>query len=167
MTCTTISRRAFAASLAAFLAMPAPLLARAAEPPATAKSFVEKIYGTYVGSATKGANGVQLDKAADIKRYFTPGLASLILEDEAAAQKRGEPPTLDGDAFIGHQDWDIADLSVDVKEIGAKATATVNFTNFGKAEKVVVELLKVGADWRIADIHWDDASTLRGLFRNK
>ena len=163
----TISRRAFATSLAAVLAVPAPLLARAAEPPATAKNFVEKIYGSYVGAATKGANGVQLEKPEDIKRYFTPGLASLILEDEAAAEKRGEPPTLDGDAFIGHQDWDIAELSIDVKEAGAKAKATVSFTNFGKAEKVVVELLKVGADWRIADIQWDDASTLRGLFRKK
>jgi hypothetical protein len=166
MTCPTISRRSFAASLAAVLALPAPVLART-EPPATAKSFVEKIYNNYVGSATKGANGVQLDKPADVKRYFTPGLAALILEDEAAAEKRGEPPTLDGDAFIGHQDWDIADLSVDVKETGAKAKATVSFTNFGKAEKVLVELLKVGTDWRIADIQWDDASTLRGLFRKK
>ena len=162
-----ISRRTFAAGLAAALAMPAPLLARPTEPPATAKTFVEKIYASYVGSAQKGANGVQLDKAQDIKRYFTPGLASLILDDEAAAHKRGQPPTLDGDAFVGHQDWNIADLTVDVKEAGAKATATVSFTNFGKSEKVLVELLRVGADWRIADIQWDDASTLRGLFKKK
>jgi hypothetical protein len=162
-----ISRRAFAAGLAAVLVTPAPLLARAVEPPATAKTFIEKIYAAYVGSAQKGANGVQLDNPADVKRYFTPGLAMLILEDEAAAEKRGEPPTLDGDAFIGHQDWEIADLAVDVKEAGAKAKATVSFTNFGKSEKVVVDLLKVGPDWRIADIQWDDASTLRGLFRKK
>jgi hypothetical protein len=163
----TISRRTFAASLVAALAMPAPLLARPTELPATAKTFIEKIYASYVGSAQKGANGVQLEKAEDIKRYFTPGLASLILDDEAAAQKRGQPPTLDGDAFVGHQDWDIADLAIDVKEVGTKAKATVSFTNFGKSEKVLVELLKVGTDWRIADIQWDDANTLRGLFRKK
>ena len=110
---------------------------------------------------------MQLDTPTDIKRYFTPALAILILEDEAAAEKRGEVPTLDGDAFVGHQDWDIADLSIDVKEAGAKAKATVSFTNFGKAEKVVVELLRVGADWRIADIQWAMPSTLRGLFRKK
>ncbi len=167
MSRTSMSRRAFAAGLAAVLATPAPLLARGAEPPVSAKGFVEKIYGSYVGSAEKGATGVQLENAADIKRYFTPGLASLILDDEAAAQQRGGPPTLDGDAFIGHQDWNIADLSVDVKEIGPKAKATVSFTNFGKAEKVMVELLRVGPEWRIADIQWGDASTLRGLFRKK
>jgi hypothetical protein len=167
MISVTISRRAFAASLAALLATPAPLLARAAEPAPTAKDFVQKIYGSYVGSTAKDAKGVMLDKAADVKRYFTPGLASLILEDQAAADKRGEPPTLDGDAFIGHQDWDIANMAIDVKEAGAKATATVSYTNFGKGEKVVLELLKVGESWRIADIQWDDASTLRGLFRKK
>lgn len=161
-----ISRRAFALSLAV-LAMPAPLLARPTEPPATAKVFIEKIYATYVGRAQNGANGVDLDTPADVKRYFTAGLASLILDDEAAAEKSGEPPILDGDAFIGHEDWDIAELSVDVREAGTKAKATVNFTNFGKAEKVVVDLLKVGADWRIADIQWNDANTLRGLFRKK
>jgi len=162
-----ISRRAVAAGLAAVLAMPAPLLARAAEPPATAKSFIEKIYASYAGSAQKGANGVQLDTPADVKRYFTPALAVLILEDEAAADKSGEPPALDGDAFIGHEDWDIADLTIEVKEAGAKAKATVSFTNFGKSEKVLVDLLKVGPDWRIADIQWGDAGTLRGLFKKK
>jgi Protein of unknown function (DUF3828) len=167
MTVTKVSRRGFAAGLAALLAMPAPLLARGGEPAASAKDFVEKIYNSYVGSPIKGANGVQLENAADIKRYFTPALAILILEDEAAAGQRHEPPALDGDAFIRHRDWDIADMSVDVKEAGAKATATVSFTNFGKAEKVVLELLKVGPNWRIADIQWDDAGTLRGLFRKK
>jgi hypothetical protein len=162
-----ISRRAAAAGLVALLAMPAPLLARAIEPPPTAKRFLEQIYSAYLGSAQNGANGVQLDTPTDIKRYFTPGLAILILEDEAAAEQRGEEPTLGGDAFIGHEDWDIADLAVEVKEAGAKAKATVSFKNFGKAEKVVVELLRVGSDWRIADIQWDDASTLRGLFRKK
>ena len=163
MTRMTISRRGFAAGLAAALALPAPLLARAAD--ATARNFVEQIYGSYVGTA--GQKGIPLEDAATIRRYFTPGLASLILDDQAAAKKRGEPPTLDGDAFVGHQEWDISGLTIDAKETGSKATATVSFTNFGKAEKVVLELLKVGATWRIADIRWDDASTLRGLFRKK
>ena len=113
-----------------------------------------------------GQKGIQLDSASAVRRYFTPGLASLILEDGAAAHARGEPPSLDGDAFVGKQDWDIADLSVDVKESGARATAVVSFTDAGKAGKVVVELLKVGESWRIADIQWD-SGTLRGLYRKK
>ena len=167
MTRMTISRRGVAAGLATVLAaafaLPAPLLARAAD--ATAKDFVEHIYESYVGAA--GQKGIPLDDAATIRRYFSPGLASLILDDQAAAKRRGEPPTLDGDAFVGHQEWDITGGAVDAREAGTKATATVSFTNFGKAEKVVIELLRVGATWRIADIRWDDASTLRGLFRKK
>jgi hypothetical protein len=171
MTGMMTSRRGFAMrfsmglsmAVAAAFALPAPLLARAAD--ATAKSFIEQIYGAYVGAA--GQKGIPLEDASTIRRYFTPGLASLILDDQAAAAKRGEPPTLDGDAFVGHQEWDIAGLTVDAKEAGNKATATVSFTNFGKTEKVTLELLKVGATWRIADIRWDDASTLRGLFRKK
>jgi hypothetical protein len=42
----------------------------------------------------------------------------------------------------------------------------VSFTDAGKAGKVVVELLKVGESWRIADIQWD-SGTLRGLYRKK
>ena len=46
------------------------------------------------------------------------------------------------------------------------SSSTVTFTNSGKAEKVVVELLRSGKDWRIADIQWD-ASSLRALYRKK
>jgi hypothetical protein len=166
MTVMKMSRRGFACGLAVVLAMPGPLLARASEPGASAKTFVQQIYGSYVGNSAQNAKGIPLENPSIVKRYFTPGLASLMLEDSAAARKRGEPPTLDGDPFVGKQDWNIADLLVDVKEAGAKATATVSFTDAGKAEKVVVELLKVGESWRIADIQWD-SGTLRGLYRKK
>jgi len=159
----TTSRRRLAFALALVLATPASLQARGAEPSASPKSFVRQIYASYVGNSAKG---IQLDSASTVRRYFTPGLAYLILEDSAAAHARGEPPSLDGDAFVGKQDWDIADLSVDVKESGARATAVVSFTDAGKAGKVVVELLKVGESWRIADIQWD-SGTLRGLYRKK
>jgi hypothetical protein len=160
----TTSRRRLAFGLAMVLAMSASLQARGAEP--SAKNFVQQIYASYVGNSAQHANGIQLDSASAVRRYFTPGLAYLIIEDGAAAHARGEPPSLDGDAFVGKQDWDIADLSVDVRESGARATAVVSFTDAGKAGKVVVELLKVGESWRIADIQWD-SGTLRGLYRKK
>ena len=103
-----------------------------------------------------------------MRGYFTVGLAGLILEDRASAAKKGEPPALDGDPFVGHQDWDISDLAIDVKDkpAAAKAIGTVSFNNAGKPEKVVIELLRNGKDWRIADIKWD-ASSLRALYRKK
>ena len=100
-----------------------------------------------------------------MRSYFTFGLASLIIEDRAAAANRGEPPVLDGDPFIGSHDWDISNLAVDVKDTGAfKAIGTVTFMNSGKPEQVVLELLRSGNDWRIADVAWD-SGTLRALYR--
>jgi hypothetical protein len=130
----------------------------------SAKAFLQQIYQSYVGSAAKG---VPLAGAKEVRGYFTVGLATLILEDRASAAKRGEPPALDGDPFVGHQDWDISNLAIEVKDTGgAKVIGTVSFANSGKAEKVVVELLRSGKDWRIADIRWD-ASSLRALYRKK
>jgi len=49
---------------------------------------------------------------------------------------------------------------------GFKTVGTVTFINFGKPERVVLELLRSGKEWRIADIVWDSGS-LRGLYRRK
>jgi len=126
-----------------------------------AKAFLEANQIKFVLAQFVDIHGVAKTKAVPVEHF-----EDIILEDGAAAQTRGEPPLLDGDAFVGKQDWDIANLSVDVRESGAKATAIVSFTDAGKACKVVVELLKVGESWRIADIQWD-SGTLRGLYRNK
>jgi hypothetical protein len=161
------SRRSFILGLAAVAASPV-LPAYAAAPADTsAKTFLQQIYQNYVGSSTGRAKGVPLDAAKDVRGYFTVGLATLILEDRASAAKHGGPPALDGDPFVGHQDWDISNLAIDVKDTGgAKTMGTVTFMNSGKPEKVVVELLRSGKEWRIADIQWD-VSSLRALYRKK
>ncbi len=103
-----------------------------------------------------------LTDAKAARAYFTVGLASLIIEDRTL-----EPPALEGDPFVGHREWDISNLAIEVKGIGAfKATGTVTFTNDGKPEKIVLELQRSGNDWRIADIDWDSGN-LRGTFRRK
>jgi Protein of unknown function (DUF3828) len=159
------SRRSVLAGLAAVAA--SPVLPAGAAGDVSAKSFLQQIYQNYVGSSTGAAKGVPLAAAKDVRGYFTVGLASLILEDRTSAAKRGEPPALDGDPFVGHQDWEISNLAIEVKDTGAaKAIGTVTFTNSGKQEKVVLELLRSGKDWRIADIQWDVLS-LRALYRKK
>lgn len=135
--------------------------------PSGAKVFLNSIYKNYVGSSAGTAKGLPLTNAKLVRGYFTVGLASLINEDRATATKRGEPPVLDGDPFIGSQEWDISDLAIDVKEASpVKATGTVTFMNSGKPGKVVVELLRSGNDWRVSDITWESGS-LRGLYRRK
>jgi hypothetical protein len=119
----------------------------------------------HVGKSSATAGGIPLTDAQSVRSYFTFGLASLILEDRAAATGQGESPVLDRDPFIGRAKWDISDLSIDVTDTGApKTVGTVTFINLG--EKIVLELLRSGKEWRIADVEWGSGS-LRGLYRRK
>jgi len=169
--CAAWSRRSIVTGAAVVFAFPVlPALARKKKPDreeSAAKAFLNSIYQHYLGKSSGDAAGVALTDANLVRSYFTVGLASLILEDRATAAKRGEPPVLAGDPFVGHQEWDISDLSIEVKDTGAlKTTGTVTFMNSGKPEKIVLELLRSGKEWRIADIGWN-SGTLRGLYRRK
>jgi hypothetical protein len=156
-----ISRRDVVASLIVLIPIPA-----LGKQPA-AKAFLDEIYRHYVGSSLGDAKGVALTNEKAVRAYFTVGLASLIIEDKILDTKDGEPPVLDGDPFVGHREWDISDLAIQVKQVGAfKAIGTVTFINDGKSEKVVLELQRSGNDWRIADITWDSGG-LRSAFRRR
>ncbi len=166
----SFSRRHLALGFAAILAFPAvPAFAggkRSAGEHA-AKKFLGSIYQRYVGQSSAAAAGIPLTNAQSVRDYFTAGLASLILDDRTAATERGDSPVLDGDPFVGRPEWDISDLSIDVKDTGGvKTVGTITFLNFGKPEKVVLELLRSGNEWRIADVEWD-SGTLRDLYRRK
>jgi Protein of unknown function (DUF3828) len=117
----------------------------------SAKSFVEAIYAAYKG---RNANGIPLGNDAAVRRYFEPKLAALIIKDRKDA--RGEVGKLDVDPFINAQDWEIDAVDVVVREIAAdKASATVSFKNAGKQRIVILDLVKLRAGWRIANITWD------------
>ena len=133
----------------------------------SAKTFLDEIYRHYLGSSTGDANGVALTDAKAVRTYFTVGLASLIIDDRKLETEHGESPVLDGDPFVGHREWDISNLAVEVKRISAfKATGTITVTNNGKPEKIILVLQRFGNDWRIADIDWDSGN-LRSAFRRK
>jgi hypothetical protein len=135
--------------------------ARAADP--SAQSFVQAIYDQYKG---KDAKGVELSDDAAVRRYFAPALAALIIKDRR--QARGEVGKLDADPFIDAQDFDIEGVDVALRDVAAdKAIATVSFKNLGKRQTVVLELVKLKQDWRIANITWDRKATLRGLLTGK
>ena len=155
-----IARRSFLVAFCIGLAL-ASAKAMAADPSAT--SFVEAIYAPY---KVKDGKGIPLDSDAALKRYFEPRLAALIIKDRKKAA--GELPTLDMDPFIAAQDWDISAVDVAVRDTGAeKASATVSFKNMGEPTTVVLDLVKLRAGWRIADINWGRKQTLRALFVKK
>jgi hypothetical protein len=139
---------------------------RAAEP--SAKSFVEAIYAAYKG---KDSNGILLDTDAAVRRYFEPKLAALMIK--ARKEARGEIGKLDFDPFIDAQDWEIDAVNVAIREVTPdKVSATVSFKNLGEPKSVVLDLVKLRAGWRIADITWDrkhrlGEDTLRGILTKK
>jgi hypothetical protein len=134
---------------------------RAADP--SAQSFVQAIYDQYKG---KDANGVELTNDAAVRRYFAPALAALIIKDRR--QARGEVGKLGADPFIDAQDWEIDSVEVALSDIAAgKARATVSFKNLGQPQTVILDLVKLKQNWRIADITWDRKATLRGLLTGK
>jgi len=132
----------------------------------SAKTFLESIYRHYVGSSADSAKGILLDDANSVRTYFAVGMASLINEDRASAAKDSEAPALEADPFVGESNWNISDLAIEIKETGVKAIGTVSFINSGKRAKVIVELLRSGQDWRIAEVVWESGS-LRGLYRRR
>ena len=59
------------------------------------------------------------------------------------------------DPFIDAQDWDISAVDIAVRDTGAeKVSAKVSFKNLGKPTTVVLDLVKLRGEWRIADINW-------------
>jgi hypothetical protein len=135
---------------------------------ASARGFVAAIYNAYKG---KTGNGISLDKEANVRRYFEPTLAALLIADQNAAARHGESPTLGSDPFVDGQDWEIATFDIAVRDTApGKASATVTFRSFDKPKTVVLDLVKLKTDWRVADIAWQrdgKTATLRALFAGR
>ena len=125
---------------------------------ATAQAFVESLYRPYLNA------GFQGQPYGDTARFFVPALAQAIDRDNREARRRNEVPTLNGDPFVDAQDWEISKLSIDVTASGDAATARVSFQNFGEARRVLLELVKTPAGWRIADIKAPSGS-LKALYK--
>jgi len=127
--------------------------------PASPQAFLEAIYKPYLVKDYSG----QPDE--DASRFFVPGLVRAMTADIAAARRRGDVPTLNGDPFVDAQDWEITNLAIAVVPRGTTAaTATVTFANLGKATRLLIELEQTPAGWRIADIKAPSGS-LRALYK--
>jgi hypothetical protein len=130
------------------------------------KDFLRSIYAQYEAGLGK-EESIPLANNAAIRHYFAPDLADIIIEDETAAVKRGEIPTLDIDPFTGSPDWEIARF--DIKIINEKASqteATVHFVNGGEEQNLRLFLLHGPEGWRVSDIDWGGKQgTLRALYK--
>jgi hypothetical protein len=113
---------------------------------ASARSFVERVYAAY-----HGAGPDYLGRQA--KAVFSPRILALLRRD-AALTPKGDVGALDGDPICDCQDFAITDVRVDVQAAGAgRATATVRFRNFRDPFTTRLDLVTVGGEWRIDNIH--------------
>lgn len=146
----------FGAVLCAVLVLPA-----AADE--AAQKFVTDIYAQYSGPDT----GIVLDTREAAEKYFTPEVVELMEKDGEQAAQDDSPPALDGDPFVGAQDWDIKNVAVSVTDISPeRAVGLVTFANQGEQKLVQLDLKKLDTGWRIDDIRWSDG-TLRGLYKGR
>jgi hypothetical protein len=159
------TRRTFTLGAWALVAAAVAGTARARADDTSSLAFVTGIYNGYRGNDSPGH---ALDDPTVIRRYFEPSLAAMMIKEQKAAAKRGEVGVLDFDPFVDAQDWDIAgfDIAVGAAAPG-RASATVRFNNLGKVTTVVLDLIAIKNEWRVADIVWlhdGRQETLRGLY---
>ncbi len=129
-------------------------------------TFLESIYKVYRSNGN--ARGIDTSKSDVIRRHFASPLAKALLKDQVDARKRDEPPLLNGDPFVDAQDWDIANLRIEVTSQDRRhATGVVSFTNANQPRIVTLDLVKtVGDGWRIAEIRAPSGS-LKELLKVK
>jgi hypothetical protein len=131
---------------------------------ASPRAFLESVYKVY---GDNNAKGIDTSKPEVIRRHFAPALAKAMIKDMAEARKRDEVPRLAGDPFIDAQDAQIADLNIAMQMATRRnATGVVTFTNASEPRTVLVDLVKTGDGWRIAEIKAPSGS-LRELFNVK
>ena len=150
--------------LAALLLAMAPALAQ----DSGALAFLQQIYGQY----EKTDDGVDIRSAGAAQRYFTPAVARLMEADAAEAVRNKQSGRLDFDPFIGGQFWAPTKVTLTVAP-GPKAdqaTGTARYIVKGGTREVVVtlDLVKIPAGWRIADMRWvGEQGTLMNILSAK
>ena len=113
-------------------------------------TLLEKIYASYAGP---GAKGVDLTEDGAFGRFFDASLTKLYERDRE--ESKGEVGRLDGDPFLGAQDWDVRAVTVDVDAVQEpQAHARVALQDVGKTRLIDLRLVKEAAGWRISDVRW-------------
>ena len=99
-----------------------------------------------------------------LDRYFARELANLLWQD---AQSSGdEVGALDGDPLYNAQDMDIKNFSIQEGIGGPRMVVVpVSFENFAQKHEIKFRLFSGGGTWRIANIEYDDGSTLLDILK--
>ena len=118
------------------------------------QALLDDIYGQYADKPA--GSGIDMAAPGIVARYFTLETAALIEADAARAKAADEAPVLNGDPFVGSQDWQITDLDKAVAKSAEpdQTMAIVKFMNYGQPAEVKLHLAQSAKGWQIADIDW-------------
>jgi len=85
----------------------------------------------------------------------------MIWED--ARSSRGEVGAISADPLYNAQDRQIKNFVVQEVNAGITPEVAASFTNFNEQHKIIFLMVPAGQSWKVADIKYDDGSTLRGI----
>jgi hypothetical protein len=107
----------------------------------------------------------QTKDRALVDKYFEKNLADLIWKD--AVESKGEVGALDADPLYDAQDTEIKNFSVRPPKVeNGKAEVPVSFENLGKKQELIFLLTMEKADWKIADIKYQDGRMLSNTLKS-
>lgn len=99
-----------------------------------------------------------------LDKYFQKELADLLWQD--ARSSGDEVGALDGDPLFNAQDMRISNFSVREGTVGPQgAQVAVHFKNLGEKHQIVFRLVLEKTSWKIANIEYDDGSSLLGILK--
>jgi hypothetical protein len=99
-----------------------------------------------------------------LDKYFARELANLLWQD--AHSSGDEVGALDGDPLFNAQDMDIKNFSIQEGVGGPRMVVVpVSFENLGQKHEIKFRLFSGGGIWRIANIEYDDGSTLLDILK--
>ena len=114
----------------------------AAQPYDTPEALLEAFYQPYLDG----------DFAEDESVFRSAALQALY-DDDAESTPVGEMGALDFDPYVDGQDFDIANLVIDVPELdGGRASVDVSFDNFGEPRLLHYDLVWEDDGWKIDDV---------------
>jgi len=106
----------------------------------------------------------QTRSRALLDNYFSRELANLLWKN--ARSSRDEVGALNGDPLFNAQDMEIKNFTVREGPVGTStAEVSVSFENFGEKHLIRFRLVTAQPGWKIADLAYDDGSTLLEILK--
>ncbi|MGU3495616.1 DUF3828 domain-containing protein [Xanthobacteraceae bacterium A53D] len=130
----------------------------------TPEGLVRSIYAHYLETAPDTEVGFDFTDPAVAKVHFDAPLAKLLVADG-----KSETPKLDFDPFVDGQDFEVKSVAYTTQASGKTATVVAEFQNFDEQKRITFSLVRLGANWRISDVRWDEEpkATLLQLLKSK